>query len=74
MKKIIFIIPTIVSIAIFLVIIKPGFFNMIPFTIHQAYFRGIIKEITFVYIFDLFFCIILWYILYRICRLFIKVL
>ena len=66
--KFIYIIPTLISFVVFLVIIKPGFFNIIPFMIHQNYFRGTIKEKTFIYIFDFIFCVILWYMLFIIYK------
>jgi hypothetical protein len=69
-KHLVYIIPTIICVPLFLFIIKPGIFNMIPFMIHQSFFRGVIKEINFVYLFDLLFCITLWYILYRVCKVF----
>ncbi len=69
MKKIVYVIPTVLSLIIFFIIIKPGIFNMIPFLIHQSLFRGIIKEITFVYIFDFVFCVVLWYIIFKFCKL-----
>ena len=60
------IIPSVVSVLLFIWIIRPGFFNLIPFTIHENFLKGIIKEHTFIYIFDALFCLLVWVILYKI--------
>jgi len=63
-----YIIPSFVSLLLFIIIIRPGFFNMIPYFIHQNIFKGIINESTFIYSFDFVFCLFVWYLVYRITK------
>jgi|GEM_PF-3369005 len=63
MKK--YLIPTIISLVLFILIIRPGFFNLIPFSIHQIIFRDIINENIFIYMFDFLFCIFIWFITFK---------
>lgn len=51
---------------------KPGIFHLLPFSIHQSLFRNVIKESTFIDIFefidifDIFFSVGLFFLLLRI--------
>ncbi|CAM3411976.1 hypothetical protein EMST110833_13410 [Empedobacter stercoris] len=63
MKK--FIIPTLISLILYALITRPGFFNLIPYSIHQNLFRNSIRENIFIYLFDFLFCIAIWFISYK---------
>ncbi|SHL72086.1 hypothetical protein SAMN05443634_11610 [Chishuiella changwenlii] len=63
-----YIIPTIISTIVFLIIIRPGVFNLLPYTIHEFLFRNIIDESLFIYTFDSIFSIIIWIIIYKILK------
>jgi hypothetical protein len=63
-----YIIPTIISTIVFLIIIRPGVFNLLPYTIHEILFRNIIDESLFIYIFDSIFSIMIWIIIYKILK------
>lgn len=67
-NKIVTILITAVTLGIFLYIIQPGGFNIIPFLIHQNYFRGFIKESSFIYLFDILFCLVLLLVVYTIYK------
>lgn len=58
MKK--YIIPTVISLSLYLIIVRPGWFNFIPYLIHKNYCRDIIKESNFIYLFNMVFCLIVW--------------
>lgn len=58
MKK--YIIPSIISFLLFMIIVRPGGFNFIPYLIHKNYLRDVIKESNFIYLFDLIFCMVVW--------------
>jgi len=65
MKKVIkFLIPTIISIIIFIIIIQPGYFNMIPYFIHQKLLGDSVEEYLFIYTFDFTLCVLIWYLIF----------
>lgn len=63
-----YIIPTIISTIVFLIIIRPGVFNLLPYTIHEILFRNTIDESLFIYIFDSVFSMMIWIIIYKILK------
>lgn len=67
-KYLIFLIPSSISILTFIIIIQPGYFNMIPYFIHQKILGNSVEEYLFIYIFDFVICIILWFIIYSIIK------
>ncbi len=55
-----------------MVIIRPGFFNMIPYFIHQyTGLQNSIREQAFIFLFDTVFCISVWLIVFKLCRKFL---
>jgi hypothetical protein len=71
------ILPIILSAAIaiiflYIVLTPPSAFNMIPFAIHEWLFKGIIKEVTFIVIFDIITSVILFFIGFYIFRRIVK--
>ncbi|AQX85880.1 hypothetical protein ATB97_17690 [Elizabethkingia bruuniana] len=59
-------IPSAVSIILFVIIIKPGFFNIIPYFIHQSIgLQDLISEQVFIYLFDIIICILVWIIVFK---------
>lgn len=68
-----YLIPSIISVILFVIIIRPGFFNMIPYFIHQGLgLQNLIKESTFIYLFDAIFCILIWTIVFKQCKKILK--
>lgn len=68
-KYLIYIVPTVLSALLFLIIIQPGAFNMIPYSMHNGFLRGIINESTFIYLFDSLFCVLVWFMLFKITKI-----
>ncbi len=62
-------IPSLISIILFAVIIKPGFFNLIPYSIYQNIgLQNLINEQVFIYLFDIIICILVWIIAFKQCK------
>jgi len=50
----------------------PSVVNMIPFALHERFFRGIFEEYTFIMIFDVLLSLIVAYIVYSLLARFYK--
>ena len=67
-KYLAFIIPGIIIIPFGYYILRPGIFNFIPFSIHEAFFRGLIEEYKFVIVFDTVILILLYLFLFKLVK------
>ena len=56
------------SLLVFWVIIRPGIFNLLPYSIHQYFFKNLIKEDVFIISFDVVFSILIFLLIRLICN------
>ncbi len=70
MKKVIFLVLSLLVGGGFYALISQtsSIINLLPFAIHQQFFRKVIREDLFILIFDIFLALILAFVLYRYLR------
>jgi hypothetical protein len=63
-----FLVPLLIVIPIGFLILRPGVFNMIPFSIHASCCRNMISETRFIIGFDVIFLLVIYLIIYRLMK------
>ena len=57
------------SIFLALVLTPPSAFNLLPFSLHESLFRNVIKESSFIVMFDVFVSVIIFFLVKKIVKM-----